>query len=76
MRVVTGGDWSIGLGQDSELDAALLNACLGEGLRNVFSDTVEQPLPQEFSSLLEKMDRGVADRESTFKAGCAPGDGQ
>lgn len=55
MRVVTGGDWSIGLGLDSSLDSALLSARLGEGLREVYSDTVEQPLPPEFDQLAKQI---------------------
>ncbi|MGH1569478.1 NepR family anti-sigma factor [Methylobacterium sp. P31] len=61
MRVVTGSDWSIGLGLDSSLDFALLNARLGDGLREVYSDTVEQPLPSEFGQLLERISGGRAD---------------
>lgn len=58
MRVVTGGDRSIGLGLDSSLDSALLNARLGDGLREVYSDTVEQPLPPEFNQLLKHISGG------------------
>jgi hypothetical protein len=51
MRVVTGGDWSTGLSLDSGSDSTLLKVRLGEGLREVFSDMVEQPLPPEFDRL-------------------------
>ena len=56
MRVVTGGDWSIGLGADANLSSAMLNARLGEGLREIYADLVEQPLPAEFSLLLSSLD--------------------
>jgi hypothetical protein len=65
MRVVTGGDWSIGLVLDSSLDSALLNACLGEGLREVYSGTVEEPLPSEFGRLLAQISDGGADVSGT-----------
>ena len=55
MRVVTGGDWSVGLGRDSELYSALLTSHLGEGLREIYSDAVEQPLPAEFNGLLGRI---------------------
>lgn len=64
MRVVTGGDWSIGLGLDSSLDSALLSTHLSEGLRAVYRDTVEQPLPAEFGPLLEQMSGGSANVSS------------
>lgn len=69
MRVVTGGDWSIGLGLDSSLDSALLNARLGEGLREVYSDTVEQPLPPEFGRLLAQIGDGPANVGSAAPSG-------
>jgi hypothetical protein len=56
MRVVTGGDWSIGLGADADLSSATLNADLGEGLREIYADLVEQPLPAEFGLLLSSLD--------------------
>lgn len=65
MRIVIGGDWSTGLGLDTDLDSALLNARLGEGLREVYTDTVEQPLPPEFGQLLERISgarAGVSNR--------------
>ena len=69
MRVVTGGDWSIGLGMDRDLHSALLNPRLGEGLREIYAEVVEQPLPTEFSRLIEKMRDGVAKRGNASGAG-------
>jgi hypothetical protein len=69
MRVVTGGDWSIGLGLDSSLDSALLNARLGERLREVYSDTVEQPLPPEFGPLLDRIGDSRADISRAARTG-------
>ncbi|MGH1573984.1 NepR family anti-sigma factor [Methylobacterium sp. P31] len=70
MRVATGSDWSIRLGLDSNLDSALLNARLGEGLREVYSDTVQQPLPPEFNQLLKQ----ISDRPANVR-GVALSDG-
>ena len=64
MRVVSGGDWSIGLGTDRDMHSALLNPRLGAGLREVYAEVVEQPLPTEFTRLLEKMPDGVTERRS------------
>ena len=69
MRVVTGGDWSIGLGSDSSLGSALLNTCLGEGLREIYSDAVEQPLPAEFRQLLKMLSKCAAQHESGSSMG-------
>jgi hypothetical protein len=65
MRVVTGGDWSIGLALDSSLDSALVSACLGEGLREVYSGTVGEPLPSGFGRLLAQISDGSADVSGT-----------
>ena len=59
MRVVTGGDWSIGLGADANLSSAMLNAHLGEGLREIYADVVEQSLPAEFGLLLSSLERVI-----------------
>jgi len=63
MRVVTGGDWSIGLGAEDNLNSALLNARLGEGLREIYAGLVDQPRPAGFSQLLSRLDTETQDRE-------------
>jgi hypothetical protein len=69
MRVVTGGDWSVGLGTDSELYSALLTSHLGEGLREIYSEAVEQPLPAEFSRLLGHIRNHAVEHESSAGTG-------
>lgn len=71
MRVVTGSDWSTGLGMDRDLPSALLNPRLGEGLREIYAEIVEQPLPMELSHLLKNMRDGVAERGNATGAGAS-----
>ncbi len=69
MRVVMGDDWSAGPGLESSSDSALLKVRLGEGLREVFSDAVEQPLPPEFDRSAAQIGGGP-----TGVDGAAPND--
>lgn len=58
MRVVTDDELSTGLGLDSSSASTLLKLRLGEGLREIFSDMVEQPLPPEFDRWVAQIGGG------------------
>ena len=57
MKVVAGSDWSVGLnhGATSLSDAKLLER-IGRELRSTYEGIVEEPMPAQFASILDRLD--------------------
>lgn len=68
MRVTTGGDWSIGFGSDRSLEAALIYRRLGEGLRQGYTEILNEPLPEHFHGLIEQLSENSGDLDETSLA--------
>jgi hypothetical protein len=60
MQVVRGGDWSIGYNTDGPSSDARLLLRLGEGLRRVYADVVETPVPEEWVRTVGQLECGTA----------------
>ncbi len=55
MPFMTGGDWSVGLNSRTSIGQARLLQLLGRRLRADYQQVVEEPLPETFKSLLQRL---------------------
>ncbi len=66
MPVTSGGDWSLGLNSlagDSLTQAELL-APIEHRLREVYTDLLQEPLPDHLAVIIERLDEHGQDRDT------------
>lgn len=56
MKTPPGADWSVGLNTQSSLSDALVLSTLGQGLREIYSDLVDEAVPDHFADLIERLE--------------------
>ena len=55
MPFITGGDWSVGLKTGTSLQQAELLGLLGRGLQRLYTDVVEEGVPEHLIPFVERL---------------------
>jgi hypothetical protein len=56
--IMTGGDWSVGIGSSNSLTDAKIMRLIGARLREGYEAVLEEGIPAQFTDLVDRLARG------------------